>query len=239
MIVNKQNIDIIDNIQTVASNEGVILLIEKPKDWTSFDVVAKVRNLLKIKKVGHAGTLDPLATGLLLLGLGKGTKLLTELTQESKSYHAVIKLGATTKTYDSEAEEENQLSIPISIKNELIESTIKSFLGEQMQTPPIYSAKRVNGKKAYQLARRGEEFKLEANKITIYKLEKIEIDLPFVSFQVECSKGTYIRSLANDIGNSLELGAYLYDLKRTSIGEFSNKDSIELNHLINLYKEKQ
>lgn len=206
--------------------EGQIFLIDKPLDWTSFDAVNKIRwnirktyNLKKIK-VGHAGTLDPKATGLLIICTGKFTKKIESIQAESKVYTGQIKLGASTPTYDTESEENQFFSIE-HITDELIHQTVQKFIGEIDQLPPIHSALKVDGKRMYELARAGVEVEVKPRKITIHDFKIIKIDLPFVEFEVHCSKGTYIRSLAYDFGKALNSGGYLTELRRTKIGEFS------------------
>lgn len=206
--------------------EGQIFLIDKPLDWTSFDAVNKIRwnirktyNLKKIK-VGHAGTLDPKATGLLIICTGKFTKKIESIQAESKVYTGQIKLGASTPTYDTESEE-NQFFPIEHITDELIHQNIEKFKGEIEQYPPIHSALKVDGKRMYELARAGVEVEVKPRKITIHDFKITKIDLPFVEFEVHCSKGTYIRSLAYDFGKALNSGGYLTELRRTKIGEFS------------------
>lgn len=209
---------------------GKILLIDKPLDWTSFDVVKKIRwNICKsfgIKKikVGHAGTLDPKATGLLIVCTGKFTKIIDEIQGQSKVYAGTIKLGATTPTFDTESEEEQTFPTD-HITEELIHRTTQQFLGEIEQHPPIHSAVKKDGKRLYQLARAGKEVVTEARKIRIDQFKISKIDLPFVEFEVECGKGTYIRSLANDFGTALNSGGYLTELRRTKIGDYSVDDA--------------
>lgn len=206
--------------------EGKVLLIDKPLDWTSFDVVNKVRwnirkayNLKKIK-VGHAGTLDPKATGLLIVCTGKFTKRIDEIQAESKVYTGTIKLGVTTPTYDTESEEDQTFPTE-HITEELIHEATKQFLGEIDQYPPAHSAIKVDGKRLYELARAGKEVELKARRIHIYDFKITKIELPLVEFEVHCGKGTYIRSLANDFGKELNSGGYLTELRRTKIGNFS------------------
>jgi len=204
------------------------LLIDKPLQWTSFDVVRKIRHLTRVKKVGHAGTLDPLATGLLILCTGKFTKKINEYMAREKEYTGTITLGATTPTYDLESKPENFRS-PENISEEKIKSTTNSFLGEIMQVPPTHSAIKVEGKRVYELARKGKEVKLEPRKVFIKEFEITAIELPCVHFRVVCSTGTYIRSLANDFGEALTCGAYLSSLCRTRIGEFKIEDALRIN----------
>ncbi|WP_124640811.1 MULTISPECIES: tRNA pseudouridine(55) synthase TruB [Amniculibacterium] len=205
---------------------GQVLLIDKPLDWTSFNAVNKVKwklkrefNLKKIK-VGHAGTLDPKATGLLIVCTGKATKQIQEIQDAPKEYFTEIKIGAQTESYDTEKPEILNQDIA-HINHEFILEKLNDFLGEIDQTPPIFSALKVDGKRAYDLARAGKEVEMKSRKTTIFYIQNIEINLPFVQFTVGCSKGTYIRSLAHDIGQSLGVGAYLTQLRRTKIGDYS------------------
>lgn len=211
--------------------EGRLLLMDKPLEWTSFDVVKKIRNTIGIKKVGHAGTLDPLATGLLLVCTGKFTKKINELMVQEKEYTGSFCLGATTPTYDLESEPGNFRIIEYVTETGL-QSTAKLFTGELMQTPPIHSAIKQKGKPVYLKARRGEEVKLEPRKITISEFEITKVDLPEVYFRVVCSTGTYIRSLANDFGMSLGCGAYLSSLRRTRIGLYSVADAMTIEEFL-------
>ncbi|MBK5272549.1 MAG: tRNA pseudouridine(55) synthase TruB [Bacteroidia bacterium] len=207
--------------------EGKVLLIDKPLRWTSFDVVQKIRNLIKVKKVGHAGTLDPLATGLLIICTGKFTKKINEYMAQEKEYTGTITLGATTPTYDLESEPENfRLFENISYPD--IKNTAAQFSGEILQVPPAHSAIKVAGERVYKLARQGKDVVLEPRKITIKEFEIIEIVLPVVHFRVVCSTGTYIRSLANDFGKILGCGAYLSSLCRTRIGAYFLKDAMSI-----------
>ena len=206
--------------------EGKVFLIDKPLDWTSFDVVNKIRwNIrkayhLKKIKVGHAGTLDPKATGLLIICTGKFTKRIDEIQAESKVYSGTIKLGVTTPTYDTESEETE--TFPINhISEELIHETTQKFIGEIEQFPPVHSAVKQDGKRLYELARAVKEVELKSRQIKIYDFRITKIELPFLEFEVHCGKGTYIRSLANDFGKALNSGGYLTELRRTKIGEFS------------------
>lgn len=211
--------------------EGRVLLIDKPLHWTSFDVVRKIRNTIKIKKVGHAGTLDPLATGLLIVCTGKFTKKINEYMSQEKEYAGSITLGATTPTYDLESEPENFKSAN-NITEELILGTATKFTGEIMQVPPIYSAIKQNGKPVYLLARKGVDVVLEPRKISINKFEITGIEMPEIFFKVVCTTGTYIRSLANDFGEALGCGGYLSGLCRTRIGKFDLKDAITVDEFV-------
>jgi tRNA pseudouridine55 synthase len=207
--------------------EGKVLLINKPLYWTSFDAVRKIRNLIQVKKVGHAGTLDPLATGLLILCTGKFTKKLNEFMAREKEYTGSFTLGAVTPTFDLESEPEQLKSID-AITDEQIQLAAGKFTGEILQTPPAHSAIKVEGKRVYELARRGQEVKIEPRKVTIKEFEITAVDLPVVQFRVVCSTGTYIRSLANDVGQTLACGAYLSSLCRTRIGEFVLNDALTI-----------
>ncbi len=199
--------------------EGRVILIDKPYRWTSFDVVRKIRRLIGIKKIGHAGTLDPLATGLLILCTGKFTKKINEYMAREKEYTGTIKLGATTPTYDLESEPEN-FKDGSHLTQQDVDAAAATFTGEIMQVPPIYSAIKTEGKRAYELARRGKDVELKARQITV-SLFETKLDYPNLDFRIVCSTGTYIRSLAHDIGQKLGCGGYLSSLCRTRIGEFT------------------
>ena len=210
---------------------GSILLIDKPAGWTSFDVVNKIRGAIKYHlglkkiKVGHSGTLDPMATGLLLLGTGKCTRDLASLQELGKWYEGTITLGATTPTYDAESEPDELFPFQ-HITREGLDVALIQFQGELMQIPPIFSAIKVGGQPLYKKARKGEVFEPEARKITLYSLEILRFELPEIDFRVHCSKGTYIRSLAFDLGKSLQSGAYLSRLVRTKIGSYDLKEAV-------------
>jgi tRNA pseudouridine55 synthase len=216
--------------------EGAVLLIDKPLEWTSFDVIRKLRYLLKIKKIGHAGTLDPLATGLLIVCTGKFTKKINEYMAQEKEYTGTFTLGATTPTYDLESEPENFKPFD-HLTHADIDAAVKRFLGEIEQVPPIHSAIKKDGKRVYELARRGIEVKLDPRKITISEFEVRAEALPIVHFRVVCSTGTYIRSLANDFGKALGCGAYLSSLCRSRIGAFTVKDAISMEAFSKIMKE--
>jgi len=211
---------------------GQIFLLDKPLDWTSFQAVNKLKYKLKREfkelpkkfKIGHAGTLDPRATGLLIVCTGKFTKRIPEIQDAPKEYWTEIKIGVQTESYDTEKPEILQTDYS-HITEELIHETLAKFIGEIDQKPPVFSALKVDGKRAYDLARAGTEVEMKSRKTTIHYLNQIEINLPFVSFTVGCSKGTYIRSLAHDIGQDLGVGAYLTQLRRTKIGDYSVKDA--------------
>ncbi len=209
---------------------GSTIVVDKPFKWTSFDVVKKLRWVIKTKlgvkklKVGHAGTLDPLATGVLVICIGKHTKLIEGLMSQEKVYTGTILLGKTTPSYDLETAYDDEY--PIShITEDMLEEVANSFLGEQLQTPPIFSAKKIDGKRAYQLAREGEEPKMKQNKIIISSFEINAEDFPEIKFKITCSKGTYIRSIAHDFGKRLDSGATLIELRRIKSGDFSIEDA--------------
>ncbi len=221
-----------------------ILLVNKPKGWTSFDVVAKVRGTLKKRgiakpKVGHTGTLDPLATGLLVLLIGKATKQASEMSKANKTYESIIKLGVSSTTGDEEGEKSKISDKKPSLDE--IQKVLDAFLGEIEQTPPAYSAIKVNGQRAYKLARKGAEFELKARKITVHSLQMTEYKYPLVKLEAHVSSGTYIRTLAEDIGKQLGTGAYLTNLKRTQVGQFDIKDAINVQKISaeEIYKHKQ
>ena len=220
--------------------EGQVLLIDKPLNWTSFQVVNKIRwhirkkfNIKKIK-VGHAGTLDPLATGLLILCTGKFTKKIEIYQGQIKEYIGEITLGATTPSYDLETEIDKTYSID-HISKELIHENTKRFIGEIDQKPPIFSAIKKEGRRLYELARAGETTEIKTRKITISEFEITKLDLPRIEFRVVCSKGTYIRSLAYDFGQALNSGAHLSKLRRTKIGDFKVIDNLGPEEYIDKY----
>jgi tRNA pseudouridine55 synthase len=208
--------------------EGRVILINKPLQWTSFDVVRKIRNTIKIRKVGHAGTLDPLASGLLIVCTGKLTKKINEYMAQEKEYTGTFTLGAVTPTFDLESEPVNFKPID-GISNEKIIDISKNFVGEIMQVPPAHSAIKQKGKPVYLLARKGADVTIEPRKIVIHKFEITNISLPEISFRVVCTTGTYIRSLANDFGAALGCGAFLSALCRTRIGSFTLDDAVSIN----------
>lgn len=208
--------------------QGQMLLIDKPLDWTSFDVVRKLRRLVRTKKVGHAGTLDPLATGLLIVCTGKFTKRINEYMAREKEYTGTVTLGAFTPTYDLESEPVycgDCGAVTLSQINEVIAA---KFLGAIMQVPPIHSAIKVGGKRVYELARKGREVRLEPRPVVISAFEITAFRPPQIEFRVVCSTGTYIRSLANDLGAALGCGGYLSELRRTRIGEFLVEDALTM-----------
>lgn len=214
--------------------QGKILLIDKPLTWSSFQAVNKIKYTLKRKynlpksfKIGHAGTLDPLATGLLIICTGKFTKRIPELQGMPKEYTGTITVGATTPSYDLETEIDQTFETT-HLTEQLIQETTKQFIGEINQKPPVFSAIKKDGKRLYEHARAGEEVEIAYRKVTIEQFEITNISLPQIDFRVVCSKGTYIRSLAFDFGKALQSGAYLSALRRTKIGEFSVEDAIQV-----------
>ncbi len=214
--------------------KGEVLLIDKDKDWTSFDVVNSIRSSLRKKynikrfKVGHAGTLDPLATGLLLICTGKATKTIDKLQAQEKVYTGSIFLGATTPSFDKETEVDKTFPTD-HITEEMILEATKAFEGEIEQIPPIYSALKIDGKRAYQYARNNEEVKMKARKVHIFHFKITKIEMPEVYFEVKCSKGTYIRSLARDFGVKINSGGYLSSLRRTKIGDYSVEEALKVD----------
>ncbi len=221
-----------EDLTKVNFPEGYVALIDKPLRWTSTDVVRKINYALRHKgyrkiKVGHAGTLDPLATGVLLICIGKATKRVNELQAERKEYVAEVTLGATTPSFDMEHEVD--CTYPTDhITEEMIRQVLDSLCGERLQTPPIYSAKKIEGVRAYELARAGEQVEVRQALINIYSIEILSFEMPRLTIRVSCSKGTYIRSLASEIGVGLNSGAYLSALRRTKSGGYRVEDGWQL-----------
>lgn len=219
--------------------DGQILLINKPLGWTSFDVVKKIKNLIRTKynlkklKVGHAGTLDPLASGLLIVCTGKFTKRISELQGQAKIYTGDITLGGTTPSYDLETEIDTKFETN-HITETLVKETTEQFIGEIEQKPPIFSALKRGGERLYEKARRGESFEIQARKVSVHSFDIKTIEMPKVSFEIKCSKGTYIRSIAYDFGTALNSGAHLSKLCRTAIGDYQLVDALDVS-----YFEKQ
>ncbi|UZT97658.1 tRNA pseudouridine(55) synthase TruB [Chryseobacterium fluminis] len=212
---------------------GYIFLLDKPLDWTSFQAVNKMKyklkrefNLPKKFKIGHAGTLDPRATGLLIVCCGKFTKKISEIQDAPKEYWTEIKIGVQTESYDTEKPEILQQDIS-EITEEHVNKALEKFVGEIEQKPPVFSAIKIDGQRAYNLARAGEDVEMKSRKTTIFYIRDIEINFPLVSFTVGCSKGTYIRSLAHDIGQELGVGAYLTQLRRTKIGDYTIENATD------------
>lgn len=217
--------------------EGELILIDKELNWTSFDVVNKIRYAIKKKfdikkiKVGHAGTLDPLATGLLIICCGKMTKMINNFSAMNKTYSGKITIGSTTPSYDLETKP--NVHYPIDhIDEKLILKTAKKFVGKIFQTPPMFSAIKKDGVRLYNLARQGKEIKIDKREVSIDSFEITSFNLPEISFNVTCSKGTYIRSLAHDFGKELNSGAHLSELRRIKIGDYSVKDSVKVMDFI-------
>lgn len=220
---------------------GYVFLLDKPLDWTSFQAVNKMKyklkrefNLPKKFKIGHAGTLDPRATGLLIVCCGKFTKKIPEIQDAPKEYWTEIKIGVQTESYDTEKPEILQQSID-HISEEQVREILGKFVGEIEQKPPVYSAIKIDGQRAYNLARAGEEVEMKSRKTTIFYIKDVKVDFPLISFTVGCSKGTYIRSLAHDIGQDLGVGAYLTQLRRTKIGDYTIENATT-DFLENEYK---
>lgn len=211
--------------------QGAVLLVDKPVDWSSFDIVKKVRNMItrrlgiKKLKVGHAGTLDPLATGLMILCTGRATKELETYQGLEKEYTATLFLGASTPSSDLETRVDQTFPTD-HINPEKINQVLKEFMGESLQVPPLFSAKRIQGKRAYEFARKGEALTMQPQPIDISELEVLDFTSPELTLRVKCSKGTYIRALARDIGEALDSGAYLARLRRTKIGRFSVEEAL-------------
>jgi len=226
---------------------GEILLFDKEENWSSFDVIAyikpavldfeeKKRGIRQKIKIGHAGTLDPLATGLLVVCTGKKTKQIDQIQRLRKIYTGSFYLGATTPSYDRELPVNNQYPID-HITEDLILNTAQQFIGKQMQVPPVYSAISVGGKRSYELARQNIELELSPKLIEIYRFEIIKIELPYVYFEIECSKGTYIRAIARDFGKALNSGSYLNALRRTKIGDYDVKDALTVRQFVDILKK--
>ena len=216
--------------------EGEVLLLDKPLYWTSFDLVNKIRIMIRAAlgirriKVGHAGTLDPLASGLMIICTGKATKRIAEFSELDKEYIATIQLGKTTPSFDLETAIDRQYSTD-HITTKLVKNALNGFLGEQRQVPPLYSAKFIDGKRAYEFARKGVEKKLEPVTVFFREIELIDFKLPEVKVRLVCSKGTYIRSFARDLGEALSSGAYLSSLQRSAIGPFKLNQASDLEKL--------
>lgn len=220
------------------TNESGVILIDKPYRWTSFDAVNKIRNLIKKQtgkrfKVGHAGTLDPLATGLLIVCYGKETKNISQFMDFDKEYVATFKFGATTPCFDLEKPIDKTFSYE-HITLEMVKDVLIKYTGEQEQMPPIFSAKQIDGKRAYKIARNGEIPDVKARDINIFKLELLEFKMPEIVVNIVCSKGTYIRALARDFGNELQSGAHLTALRRIRVGDYNVNDAIDFEQIISL-----
>ncbi len=225
-----------NDLRGINFEEGYIAVLDKPLEWTSADVVRKIKYTLRKLgyrriKVGHAGTLDPLATGILLVCIGRATKMVDALQAEEKEYVADVLLGATTPSYDLEHPVDRTYPWE-HITREKVLDALQSLTGERMQTPPLFSAKKIEGTRAYELARAGETAELRQVKITIYEMELLACELPRIRIRVRCSKGTYIRSLAREIGEALDSGAHLTALRRTRSGGFTLARSLQLDDFL-------
>ena len=223
----------IDSFSSIDIKEGKVILIDKPINWTSFDVVKYIRKSLqhkfKIKKikVGHAGTLDPLATGLLIICIGKQTKNISKYQDLAKTYTGKFKLGESTPSFDAETDVNEKFEYDhITINN--LKKLANEFIGNSLQKPPIFSAIKKDGKRLYNYARENKEIEIDKREIQIYDFEILDFNSPYVEFKIDCSKGTYIRTIANDFGKRLNSGSYLYELRRTKIGEFSVLNAIDI-----------
>lgn len=237
IILDKSKLENLQDWHEAALEEGAALLIDKEKSWTSFDVVAKVRKIAKIKKVGHAGTLDPLATGLLIICLGKATKKIIEFQDMPKVYSGVMKIGAITNTFDTEGAEKEIKEVNVT-EDEVI-AAAKKLTGKLMQKPPMFSARKHKGKRLYKLARKDIKVEPVAKEIEVYNFDIIKFEKPFITFEIKCSKGTYIRALARDIGEILNTGGYLYSLRRESIGEYEADNAILIRDLQNEFERSK
>ncbi|GIV50178.1 MAG: tRNA pseudouridine synthase B [Candidatus Kapaibacterium sp.] len=216
--------------------DGGAILVDKQQRWTSFDVVAKLRRLLGIKKIGHAGTLDPIATGLLIVCIGRATKQVDAFQALDKEYRVEIKLGARTESDDAETPEYKTTPIE-HLEPQIIVTALDRFIGTFEQIPPTYSAVHVGGRRSYELARLGRTVSLPPRTVTVHAIEDVEIALPLVRLMVRCSKGTYIRALARDLGNVLGVGAYVTALRRTAIGNYRVEDALTIGELVTLLSE--
>lgn len=232
MMVTKQT----KNLQNLDFLSGQLILIDKPVNWTSFDVIAKLRRLIKVKKVGHAGTLDPLATGLLIVCTGKKTKEIANYQEQRKKYIGIITLGKSSPSMDL-ATDITEKSVPENLTEEKIFEVRNKFLGKIEQVPPMFSAIKHKGKALYKLARKGKEVEREPRQVEIYSFEITKIELPDIHFEIACSKGTYIRVIANDFGNELGCGGILSLLRRTEIGDYKVDDAYLMNEFSSLFTE--
>ena len=210
---------------------GEVLLIDKPHSWTSFKVVNKIRKAVNVRRVGHAGTLDPNATGLLILCTGKKTKEIYKYQDSNKTYSGIITLGLTSPSMDTETETKAH-TLPEKLDEVQINNARDQFIGEIAQIPPMYSALKVDGQKLYKLARKGKTVKREPRRVTIYSFDILKIDLPDIHFEISCSKGTYIRVIANDFGEKIGCGGILSKLRRTKIGEYSVNNALEVDQFL-------
>ena len=222
------------DLQNLDYTSGQVILIDKPVSWTSFDVVNKIRRVIKVKKVGHAGTLDPLATGLLIVCTGKKTKKISEYQEQRKKYTGIITLGKSSPSMDL-ATEVTEKPLPESLTEEKILEVRNKFLGKIEQIPPMFSAIKYRGKSLYKLARAGKEVERNPRQVEIFSFDIAKIDLPNIHFEVSCSKGTYIRVIANDFGNELECGGILNQLRRTRIGDYNVDNALSVDEFISSF----
>jgi len=232
MMITKQTKD----LQSLDYLSGQVILIDKPVNWTSFDVVAKIRRLIKVKKVGHAGTLDPLATGLLIVCTGKLTKEISKYQEQRKKYSGVITLGKSSPSMDM-ATEITGNGVTENLTEEKIIEVRNKFLGKIEQVPPMFSAIKHKGKSLYKLARKGKEVEREPRHVEIYSFDITKFDLPDIHFEITCSKGTYIRVIANDFGNELGCGGVLSALRRTEIGEYKVNEACSINEFSSMFNQ--
>ncbi len=232
MMITKQTKD----LQSLDYLSGQVILIDKPVNWTSFDVVAKIRRLIKVKKVGHAGTLDPLATGLLIVCTGKLTKEISKYQEQRKKYSGVITLGKSSPSMDM-ATEITGNGVTENLTEEKIIEVRNKFLGKIEQVPPMFSAIKHKGKSLYKLARKGNEVEREPRHVEIYSFDITKFDLPYIHFEMTCSKGTYIRVIANDFGNELGFGGVLSALRRTEIGEYKVNEACSINEFSSMFNQ--
>lgn len=229
--------DVLFNKDHYDFQKGEVILIDKPLEWTSFDVVNKLRYQIKIKKIGHAGTLDPLATGLLILCTGKMTKQIERFQAEEKEYTGTLVLGKTTPSIDLETDFDSETSFDHLSEDDLNQA-LSNFQGVIQQVPPIYSAVKVDGERLYKKARKGKEVTIKAREVSIHSFELKRITFPEIDFKIICSKGTYIRSLVRDFGKELGVGAYLKSLRRTRNGNFSVEDAYQIDDFVQIIKKE-
>jgi len=229
--------DVLFNKDHYDFQKGEVILIDKPLEWTSFDVVNKLRYQIKIKKIGHAGTLDPLATGLLILCTGKMTKQIERFQAEEKEYTGTLVLGKTTPSIDLETDFDSETSFDHLSEGDLNQA-LSNFQGVIQQVPPIYSAVKVDGERLYKKARKGKEVTIKAREVSIHSFELKRITFPEIDFKIICSKGTYIRSLVRDFGKELGVGAYLKSLRRTRNGNFSVEDAYQIDDFVQIIKKE-
>jgi tRNA pseudouridine55 synthase len=232
---------LVSNIEDINVENGAILLVDKPLRWTSFDVVNKIKYEIrrhtgcKKFKIGHAGTLDPLATGLLIVCIGKYTKQIPEFQQQKKHYEGTFTVGATTSSHDLEKTPENFMPYAHLVEGDIL-SAAKQFTGTIQQFPPLFSAVRIDGKRAFEYARQSKEVEIQSKEVSIYSFDINRMELPEIDFEISCSKGTYIRSIARDLGEVLGCGAYLSRLRRTKTGDFSVNGAFDMTPFVDTEK---